>query len=117
MSIPLGESDMKPIGRKLIAFTFLAAVPFCAGESIAVALVTPPQLPKASRATAPISGNVIAGDAAQLAQCFRACSAGGQTLQNFCGSLPDRRLWGPCRALGLGSEVACRGWCYLHWGT
>lgn len=55
-------------------------------------------------------------DAAQLAQCQAACASGGMAIRNFCNTLPDPRMRGPCFALELGSEVACKSWCYWHFG-
>lgn len=110
---------MKFVEKRLIALTFLAAATFSPGEPIAVAFVKREPLPASPKMAAPSSDNKrpCAGNAAQLAQCLRACSAGGQTLRNFCASLPDPRMRSVCYGLELGSVVACQGFCYLHWGT
>ena len=110
---------MKAGGLKFVSLTALAAMAFSMGESIAVALVKAKPLPVVPRLAAPSSAKkfLCAGDPAQLAQCLRACAAGGQTLHNFCSSLPDPRMRSVCYGLELGSEVACQGFCYLHWGT
>lgn len=57
-----------------------------------------------------------AADPAQLLRCQNACSSGGAAIRNFCNSLPDPRMRSGCFALELGSETACQGWCYWHFG-
>lgn len=59
---------------------------------------------------------LCAADPAQLLRCQTACASGGMAIRNFCNSLPDPRMKAGCFALELGSETACRAWCYWHFG-
>ena len=110
---------MTYVGRRLLPLGILAAVTLSTSEPVAVALVKRTTMSNTARMAAPSSAERLpcAADAAQLAQCLRACASGGQTLHNFCSSLPDPRMRSVCYGLELGSEVACQGFCYLHWGT
>jgi hypothetical protein len=67
--------------------------------------------------SAPTRGKAIAGDPGKLKQCLQACEVGGRTLTNFCNSVPDPKIARACHAVELGSEVACKGFCYCYWGT
>lgn len=109
---------MQTSGRKLLTWLCLSATIVSAGERRASAIVTPePPLTTHQPTTRTRSAKAIQGDAGQLTRCLQACEAGGRTLTNFCNSIPDPKIARGCHALELGSEVACKGFCYCYWGT
>jgi hypothetical protein len=64
-------------------------------------------------AATPISAG---GDPAQLLRCQMACQQGGQSLKNFCATVPHPAMRATCYGFLIVGEVACLGWCYNHWG-
>lgn len=68
---------------------------------------------EASEAT-PIS---TGGDPAQLLRCQTACKQGGQSLKNFCATVPQPAMRSTCYGFLIVGEVACLGWCYNYWGS
>jgi RHS repeat-associated protein len=74
--------------------------------------------PEASSEEATASPNTRSvRDPSKLRTCLDACATGGRAWQNFCRSLPEPRLRAGCWALQFAGEVACRGWCFLEFGT
>lgn len=56
------------------------------------------------------------GDPAQLLRCQTACNQGGQSLKNFCATVPHPAMRATCYGFLVVGEVACLGWCYNYWG-
>jgi hypothetical protein len=52
----------------------------------------------------------------KLDLCYKGCEGGLETMEAFCRALRDWRLRLACWPVAKGSEVACKGWCYWHWG-
>ena len=57
-----------------------------------------------------------AGNASQLKRCQKACDRQGKALQKFCRALRDPRMRAGCWGLLLLDKVACKNWCYWHFG-
>ena len=60
---------------------------------------------------------VAGGDSAQLLRCQTACRQGGQSLKDFCATVPHPAMRATCYGFLIVGEVACLGWCYSYWGN
>jgi len=57
-----------------------------------------------------------ASNASRLKRCQRACQKQGKALEKFCRALREPRLRAGCWGLLVVDKIACKNWCYWHFG-
>ena len=63
-----------------------------------------------------VSDDAPTPDPAELRRCNKACDRGGKAMERYCLSLPNARLRAACWVAAKAGDVACRNWCYWHYG-